>query len=168
MGIAVRRAGVEDAEELTRLREVMISSVFGPIADSSWQQPCIEAFRAALADPDGPLQAFVTDATDEPGVLAACSVGVVERRLPSPSSPLGLHGYILSVATDCRYRRQGHARAVVVATLDWLRGRGIARVDLHASTEAEPLYRELGFHEPRGAALTAWLTSASPSASSAH
>jgi GNAT superfamily N-acetyltransferase len=159
MGIAARQAVVQDAEELTRLREVMIAT-FGPIMDDSWRQPCVEAFRTALADPDGPLQAFVTDAPDEPGVLAACSVGVIQRRLPGPANPSGLSAYILSVATDPRFRRQGHARAVVNATLDWLRARGIARVDLHASDEGEMLYRELGFHEPRGLALTAWLTSA--------
>ncbi|HEV2344891.1 MAG TPA: GNAT family N-acetyltransferase [Actinocrinis sp.] len=158
MGIAARQAVVQDAEELTRLREVMIST-FGPILDHSWRQPCIEAFRAALADPDGPLQAFVTDAPDEPGVLAAGSVGVIQRRLPGPANPSGLTGYILSVATDPRFRRRGHARAVVVATLDWLRACGVPRVDLHASDEGEALYRELGFHEPRGLALTAWLTS---------
>lgn len=160
MGIAARQAIPEDAEELTRLREVMISSVFGPITDLSWRQPCVEALRAALADPAGWLQAFVTDAPDEPGVLAASSIGVVERRLPSPSNLSGIHGYIMSVATDARFRRQGHARAVVVATLDWLRSWGVARVDLHASDEGESLYRDLGFHEPRGLALTTWLASA--------
>lgn len=156
MGIAARQAVVEDAAELTRLREVMITSQ-GPMLDTSWRRLCTEAFRAALADPDGPLQAFVTDAPDEPGVLAAGSVGVIQRRLPGPSNPSGLTGYILSVATDPRFRRQGHARAVVTATLEWLRGRGIPRVDLHASDEGEALYRDLGFHEPRGIALTAWL-----------
>ena len=159
MGIAARQAVVEDAEELTRLREVMIGT-FGPILDYTWREPCIEAFRAALADPDGPLQAFVTDAPDAPGVLAASSVGVIQRRLPGPANPNGLTGYILSVATDARFRRQGHARAVVTATLDWLRVRGVPRVDLHASDEGESLYRDLGFHEPRGRALTAWLRSA--------
>ena len=158
MGIAVRQAGVQDAEELTRLREVMISAL-GPITDYSWREPCTEALRVALAEPDGPLQAFVTDAPDEPGVLAACSVGVIQRRLPSPSNPVGMTAYILSVATDPRFRRRGHARAVVGATLDWLRSRGIARVDLHASDQGEALYREFGFHEPNGLALTAWLTS---------
>lgn len=159
MGIAARQAVVEDAEELTRLREVMIGT-FGPILDYTWRKPCIEAFRAALADPGGPLQAFVTDAPDAPGVLAASSVGVIQRRLPGPSNPSGLTGYILSVATDARFRRQGHARAVVTATLDWLRARGVPRVDLHASDEGESLYRDLGFHEPRGLALTAWLPAA--------
>jgi hypothetical protein len=47
---------------------------------------------------------------------------------------------------------------VVTATLDWLRDRGVPRVDLHASEEGESLYRDLGFHEPRGVALTAWLS----------
>jgi ribosomal protein S18 acetylase RimI-like enzyme len=156
MGIAARQATVSDAEELTRLREVMITA-FGPILDPSWRKPCIEAFRDALADPDGPLQAFVTDAPDEPGVLAASSVGVIQRRLPGPANPTGMTGYILSVATDPRFRRQGHARAVVTATVEWFRIRQVPRVDLHASEWGESLYRELGFHEPRGLALTAWL-----------
>ena len=54
MGITARQAVVSDAEELTRLREVMIST-FGPIPDHSWREPCIAAFRTALADPAGPL-----------------------------------------------------------------------------------------------------------------
>lgn len=158
MGITARQAVVADAEELTRLREVMIST-FGPVPDHSWREPCIEAFRVALADPAGPLQAFVTDAPDQPGMLAACSVGVIQQRLPGPANWSGRTGYVLSVATDPRFRRQGHARAVVVATLDWFRDRGVPRVDLHASDQGESLYRDLGFHEPRGVALTAWLPS---------
>lgn len=157
MGIVARRAVVEDAEELTRLREVMLS-IFGPVVDRSWWQPCVEAFETALADSDGPLQAFVTDAPDEPGVLASCSVGVIERRLPGPANPDGVTGYILSVATDPRFRRQGHARASVSATLDWMRDCGVPRVDLHASESGEPMYRDLGFNDPRGRAMTAWLT----------
>ena len=158
MGIVARQAVAADAGELTRLRGVMLS-IFGPVLDHSWREPCNEAFRAALADPDGSLQAFVTDAPDQPGMLAACSVGVIQQRLPGPSNPGGRTGYILSVATDPRFRRQGHARAVVVATLEWFRARAVPRVDLHASDQAESLYRDLGFHEPRGVALTAWLPS---------
>jgi GNAT superfamily N-acetyltransferase len=156
VGIVARRATVEDAQELTRLRAVMISSL-APITDNAWWEPCVTALQDALSDPDGPLQAFVTDAPDAPGVLASGSVGVLQRRLPSPSNPSGVTGYILSVATDERYRRRGHARVVVGATLDWLRDCGVSRVDLHASDDARPLYRDLGFREPRGLAMTAWL-----------
>jgi GNAT superfamily N-acetyltransferase len=156
MAIFVRQATPDDAEELTRLREVMLE-VVGSIADESWKPSCVEALQTALDDVDGPLRAFVTDAPDEPGVLASCSVGVIQPRLPSPHNLSGMSGYILSVATDPRHRRQGHARAVITATLDWLRDCGIERVELHTSQYAETLYRELGFKEPSGRALTAWL-----------
>lgn len=157
MGTAVRRATPRDAAELTRLREVMLEGTGGRAGDGSWKAVCIAAFEEALAAPDGPLQAFVVDAADRPATLAACCVGVIQPRLPGPQNRSGLAGYILSVATDARYRRRGHARAVVTATMDWFRGRGVARVELHASEHAEGLYRRLGFKEPAGLALTAWL-----------
>jgi ribosomal protein S18 acetylase RimI-like enzyme len=157
MAVFVRQARIEDADELTRLREVMLT-VIAPVTDRSWWDPCVDAFKRTLADPQGPLGAFVVDAPDEPGALAACSVGVVQYRLPSPSNPQGMSGYILSVATDPRYRRLGFARAAVKSTVDWFDDRGVDRVDLHASEEGEQLYRQLGFHEPRGLALTRWAT----------
>jgi ribosomal protein S18 acetylase RimI-like enzyme len=157
MGTIVRRATPDDAKELTRLREIMLE-VIAPGAGPSWKEDCTDAFGTALADADGPLQAFVADDPGRPGRLAACSVGVIQAHLPSPHNPSGMSGYILNVATDPAHRRQGHARAVVTATLDWMRDRGIERVDVHASEQAEALYRDLGFHEPRNLALTAWLT----------
>jgi GNAT superfamily N-acetyltransferase len=156
MAIPVRRASAEDASELSRLREVMFSS-FGPTPDrSAWWDAAVDALREALADPEGLIQAFVVDAPGAAGELASCAVGIIERRLPSPHNPIGMSGYVLSVATDPRHRRHGYARAVMEATLDWFESRGIQRVELHASTDAEGLYREMGFHEPHGLALTRW------------
>lgn len=160
MAIPVRRASAADASELSRLREVMFSS-FGPTPDrSNWWSAAVAVLEEVLADPDGPIQAFVVDAPGAaaPGELASCSVGIIERRLPSPHNPIGMSGYVLSVATDPQHRRRGYARAVVQATLDWFESRGIQRVELHASTDAEGLYREMGFREPHGLALTRWLS----------
>ncbi|MFF9896668.1 GNAT family N-acetyltransferase [Streptomyces longispororuber] len=53
------------------------------------------------------------------------------------------------------YRRRGHSRAILNGLLDWFREREASRVDLHASREGEPLYRDLGFTEHPGPAL--WL-----------
>ena len=47
------------------------------------------------------------------------------------------------------YRRQGAARALTEAAIDWARRRGCAVVRLIASQEAEPLYRGLGFTDGR-------------------
>jgi GNAT superfamily N-acetyltransferase len=78
-------------------------------------------------------------------MLAACAVGVIERRLGSPDNPSGEFGYVFNVATDPGYRRRGYSRACMEAVLDWYRQREVAKVELRASAEGEPLYLALGF-----------------------
>ncbi len=51
------------------------------------------------------------------------------------------------MSTDARYRGRGFARATTEALLDWFAERGVTRVDLHATPDAEHLYRDLGFRE---------------------
>jgi GNAT superfamily N-acetyltransferase len=157
MGAVVRRASVEDAWELTRLRRVMLKA-YQDVSDDLWEYSCKEAFEQALADQDGMIQAFVVDAGDFPGKLAACSVGLIEQRLPSPDNHSGLIGYIQSVSTDPDYRRRGYARAAIEATLEWLDSCGVPKTELTASMLGDDLYRELGFSEPQyGTHLSRWL-----------
>lgn len=148
MGVVVRRASVEDAWELTRLRRVMLKS-FQEIHDEEWEYACTETLEQALADPDGMIQAFVVDAGDFPGKLAACAVGVIQQRLPSPDNHSGLIGYIQSVSTDPDYRSRGYARAAVEATLEWLDSCDVPNTELTATSVGNELYRALGFSEPR-------------------
>lgn len=61
------------------------------------------------------------------------------------------------MSTRGRPGRRGHSRATVTALLGWLRGTGIRIVDLHATPDAEPLYRSLGFTEPTKRSLVLWL-----------
>ena len=42
----------------------------------------------------------------------------------------------------------------MTALLDWYEELGITRIELHASEFGEGLYRELGFAEPGGVAMT--------------
>ena len=143
--IEARLAGPADAPELMRLRKVMIDSMNGrPGPDGEWQEAGSAILRRQLADPAGILAAFVVDRPDTPG-LAACVVGAVDQRLPTPSDPTGLRGYVYNVATDPAYRRRGFSRACMTALIDWYAHRGITAVDLRASRDAEPLYASLGF-----------------------
>jgi ribosomal protein S18 acetylase RimI-like enzyme len=148
MGVVVRRASVEDAWELTRLRRVMLKN-FQEVLEDSWEYACTETLEQALSDPDGMIQAFVVDADDFPGKLAACAVGVIQQRLPSPDNHSGMIGYIQSVSTDPDYRRRGYARATVEATLEWLDSCDVPKTELTARSLGDDLYRELGFSEPR-------------------
>ena len=138
-----RQATARDAEELVRLRAVLLSSMSGRAWDDDWRAPAHQTFASRLAGPEPSMAAFVVDRPG--GGLAACAVGTIERRLGSPGDPSGLVGYILNVATDPDQRRRGHCRACMTALVDWFRVGGIHKVDLRASPEAEPLYRDLGF-----------------------
>ena len=151
--IAVRRATPEDAAEVTRLRAVMLASVDGRDLrlDEEWAEQCRADLRSHLAD-GTQLVAMVVDAPDGSG-LASAGVGVVDVRLPAPGRVSGRVGHISSMCTDERWRRRGYARAVLDALVDWLREQGCARVELSASDDGAPLYRERGFEPPPNPSL---------------
>ncbi|MEU5836267.1 GNAT family N-acetyltransferase [Streptomyces diacarni] len=147
--ITTRRAVPDDAREIVRLRRLMFAEMHGKDEPGPWEEEAVRVARRQLAQEPSPLLAFVVDgdAPGEPAHLAACAVGRVEERLPAPVSPLGLFGFVFNVCTDARYRGRGCARAATEAMLAEFARRGVTRVDLHASPDAERLYRSLGFAE---------------------
>jgi GNAT superfamily N-acetyltransferase len=149
----VRRANVDDAAELTRLRRVMFLHMGRDpdLLDDIWQQRNIAHFRSRLADTDE-FAAFVVDRPG--GGLAAVAVGWLNPHLVGTRNPTARTGYIANMSTDPAYRRRGHGRATLVALLDWMRDTGVTAVDLHASRDGEHLYRSVGFAEPADTALT--------------
>ncbi len=158
--ITPRAARPEDAGELVRLRRLMYLAMDGRDRPGRWERDAEEAARRQLTGPDARLIGFVVDgAADEaaPGAaawhLAACALGWIDERLPSPAQPSGRVGFVFNVCTDPRYRGRGHARATTEALLGRFAALGVGRVDLHATDAAVPLYRSLGFAE-HGTPLT--------------
>ncbi|MFF7853998.1 GNAT family N-acetyltransferase [Streptomyces sp. NPDC007904] len=141
----VRRATPEDAEEVLRLRQVMIDSMAGADSSTEWHVESLPLLRTRLAERDGGFAAFVVDHPRRPGALAALVAGTVDYRIGKAGDPYGTVGFVFSVATDPDARRRGHARACMETLLEWFRERGARRVHLTASAEAEPLYLSMGF-----------------------
>ena len=149
----VRRAGPDDAAELTRLRIVMFADMGRDLAplDEDWRRRNVAHFRRRLAE----TEVFAAYVVDRPGGgLAASAVGWTNEHLIGTANRTGRSGYIANMCTDPAYRRRGYGRATLVALLAWLRTTGITTVDLHATPDGEPLYRTLGFTEPTDRALT--------------
>lgn len=142
---AVRPATQDDIAELVRLRTLLFEDLGGPYfnpssADDSWQDTLAVVLKDQLAA-DGTRIIVVDGDTG----LAACAIGSVEQRLPGPHLPSGRVGLVIGVVTDPAHRRRGHSRCLMRGLLDWFQERAVSRVDLYASHEGEPLYRDLGF-----------------------
>ncbi|HEX4216521.1 MAG TPA: GNAT family N-acetyltransferase [Candidatus Dormibacteraeota bacterium] len=144
MSISVRRAGTDDAPELTRLRVQMFADMGRDVAalDEEWRAMVTDHFTERLADVER-FAGFVVDRA--PGRLAACSVGWLDRHLPSSFGGGGDVGHIANVSTDPAWRRRGYARATMSALVEWMRTRDVQHVDLNATSQGEGLYRSLGF-----------------------
>lgn len=129
------------------------------IEDTSWYPAAQEAIASRITQ--GTLAAFVIDADESPDPfenhgrarLVACAVATLDDRLPGPGFPRGTSGSVSSVFVAPEHRGRGLARAVVTAGLSWLQEMGAEVVDLHATPDAERLYRSLGFSEARSLAL---------------
>jgi len=149
----VRRAEPADAAELTRLRALMFQEMGRDMTqlDEQWRQRNIAHFAERLADREM-FAAFVVDKRSDG--IAASAVGWLDQHLIGAANPSGRIGYIANVSTDVAYRRRGYARQAMTALLDWLGSTGISVVNLHATPEAEGMYRSLGFREPGGRALS--------------
>src|SRR5687768_7128523 len=97
--IEVRQATADDAEELIRLRAVMLTSMHGLAPQpGEWLDIAVKELRDRLAAPQPTLAAFVVAAGD--ASLAACALGTIETRLGNPANPSGRVGYVFNVVTE--------------------------------------------------------------------
>jgi GNAT superfamily N-acetyltransferase len=151
----VRRAVEADVTELVRLRAAFAEYLKGGAvfettpASTTWRTSCAAVLRDQLAG--STMCILVIDADTG---LAACGYGTVTQMVPGPHLPDGQLGYVSNVFTEPAYRRRGYSRAIMNGLLSWFRERSVRRVDLHASADAEPLYRDLGFTDHPDPALS--------------
>ena len=145
----VRAATTDDVDEVVRLAGLMYASMGHDVSDPQWIEAARAAFDERLHDD---LAVFVVDHPDRAG-LAASGAGTIAARLPAPNNIGGRVGYIQWIATDVDARRRGYARAVMRALLDWYGADDVPVIELHATAQAEPLYRELGFAGPGPVAM---------------
>lgn len=140
----MRRATPDDADELVRLRAVLLRTFPGRAWNDDWREPARASLQRRLSAPEPALAAFVVENPDGPG-LAACAVGVIDEHLGNPYNPDGRVGYVFNVVTDPGARRRGYSRACLEALLQWFRDQDVRVADLKASPDGEPLYTSLGF-----------------------
>lgn len=103
----VRRALPGDAEEVLRLRQIMIDSVFASDPSVAWHGESLPTLRAELGEPDGDFTAFVVDHPERSGAPACLVAGTIDYRIGKAADPQGMVGFVFGVATDPDARRRG-------------------------------------------------------------
>ena len=142
--LRIRAAGLADIDALVDTRVALLQELSpgaGDVGRSSFREACRESLSQALGD--GGALAWVAAAHD--GEIHASAVLLLFPRLPSPTSLAITEGYLLNVYVAPAARRQGIAAALVAASLDEARRRGLARVRLHATPAGRGVYERLGF-----------------------
>ena len=139
---SIRRATADDLPTILFQRRSMFEDM--GIRDRA----ALDAMNAAFAEwMNGRIERgeycgwFVTD--DRGAVLAGAGLWLQES-LPSPRDVSPQRGYVMNVYTMPEHRHQGHARRLMDTIMEYVRGKGIRTVVLHASDAGRPLYESLG------------------------
>src|SRR5215470_12333210 len=81
--------------------------------------------------------------------------GIVVADWPGfPGEDHAKRGWILNMYTEPRAWRQGAAKKLMQAMMEWCRSEGYGSVSLHASAAGRPVYESLGFQPTNEMRLT--------------
>jgi GNAT superfamily N-acetyltransferase len=143
-GITIREATPGDAETIYRQRLAMFEDIWGeldPDSVAAMEATFIPWVRRGLADRS--YRGWL--ACDGDGYAVAGGGLIVHEWMAHPLNADPRRAYIANVYTSPDYRRNGIARRIMQAILDWCRAEGFKGVSLHASPFGRPLYESLGF-----------------------
>jgi GNAT superfamily N-acetyltransferase len=141
--VTIRWASSDDAADLATLRAEMMFAMRLREVSGEWRDEAVKYFAEGLAD-GTVLAVMATTANGEAAGSAAVSM---RQNPPSPWNPTGRSAYVHTVATVPGFRHRGVSRLLMNELLRELTARQVTRVELHATGDGEPLYRELGFVE---------------------
>ncbi|QRN96825.1 GNAT family N-acetyltransferase [Archangium violaceum] len=142
-GWSIRKAGVEDVDDLIRLRLELLRSTRG-VEKLKNEEPMVEATRRYFAQAL-PAESFHAWVGVAEGRVVACSGLLPFGRPPMPDTLASLEAYVLNMYTEPEWRGRGIARALFVELTRFARELGVGRLLLHATADGRPLYESMGF-----------------------
>jgi ribosomal protein S18 acetylase RimI-like enzyme len=77
----------------------------------------------------------------------------------------GHRGWVYYVSVDPDHRAKGYGRVIMRAAEDWLRGRGIEKLQLMVrgdNAEVHAFYRSLGYYDQERVVFAKWLDGRAP------
>ena len=142
MDTTIRPAALADLETFVAHRAAMFRDMaYGDEAGLARMAP---EFRALLRTwlTTGQVRGWVAESS---GQAVGGALLELKEALPSPLTPQRVRGYLFNVYVAKEARGQGLARRLTEAALAEAKRLGLEMVELHASKDAESLYRDMGF-----------------------
>lgn len=145
--IIIRQAGINDLDFLIEYRLRFLNEVPGQehtVKDELFLRNSLrEYFITALADKS--YVAFIAEYENTPVSFG----GLVIRSQPGNYTlPMGKTGYILSMYTLPEYRNNGIGGLIFKRLIEYGKQINLDRLELHATKDGEPIYRNNGFMPP--------------------
>ncbi len=149
--ILLRRASLSDIETLIKYRIVFLSETYGTRSyemEAALEQSLREYFTASLKSDS--FVSWIAEYESKPVGFS----GLVIREQPGNFEvPCGKTGYILNMFTINEFRKNGICSLLLQKLIEEAKQKGIEKLELHATSEGEPVYTQLGFIEPHDKAL---------------
>jgi GNAT superfamily N-acetyltransferase len=142
MDASIRPASLIDLETFVAHRCAMFRDMaYGDEAGLARMEP---EFRALLRSwlTTGQARGWVAEVGNQ---AVGGALLELKEALPSPLTAQRVRGYLFNVYVAPEARGQGLARRLTEAALGEARRLGLEMVELHASKDAEALYRGMGF-----------------------
>ncbi|MCR5607936.1 MAG: GNAT family N-acetyltransferase [Lachnospiraceae bacterium] len=135
-------AGINDIEELIRLRILYMIDDFGSITED--EERCMreqlpDYFRRKLGKE---VVAFVARAE---GRLVACALLLVLEKPANPFLPNGFEGDVVGVYTEEGYRNRGICTTLMKNLVAYSKQHDLCRIELMATDDGYPIYKNIGF-----------------------
>lgn len=146
MDFRIGQASAADTAELVELRIGYLEADFGVLTVDQRRELSFEVSAYLRYKLGRDLFVYVAR-EGEAGAIAACAWLLLVDKPPSPRFPHGRTGVLFNVYTRHAYRRRGLARQVMELLIDDARGRALDVLELHATEDGYPLYRQLGFED---------------------
>jgi GNAT superfamily N-acetyltransferase len=142
MEFTLRPSTLSDLETHVQHRLVMFADM--EYGDEAGRERMAAAFRDRLRTwlSTGEVRGVLAESE---GTVVAGALIQFKEALPNPLSPQAVRGYLFNVYTDPAFRSRGLARRMTIALLDVAKAQGVGMVELHASKNAETMYRSMGF-----------------------
>jgi len=135
----IRKALPGDAEDLVRLRAIMLEQVIGGPPEQRDMEIIRDFFgRWGYDDP-------LCLVAEEDGEVLGCIASSFYNYFPSPKNPSGMQAEIHNFAVYEQHRGKGIGKALLIRVLRECRARNVGRISLYATAMGRPLYESFGF-----------------------